>query len=235
MSKKTAMFSMGEGRGDHARIMMAASMLCSDTIDELEAIDEYAADIRSFIVSLEPPKWPFDIDKSLANQGELIFNRTCAQCHGQYGPEAEYPSRVVPLELIQTDPTLIQFAMDEGLKYVDWYNRSYYGNMSTAAPAAGYVAPPHNGSVPSIRAVLDQSIRPLAWRHKQQSADNKENYDQDDMGWRFEKVERSELDASKPIDVYDTGRSGYGNSGHPFGNHLTDAERSSVIEYLKTL
>ena len=35
--------------------------------------------------------------------------------------------------------------------------------------------------------------------------------------------------------VYDTALPGYGNDGHLFGDGLTDAERSAVIEYLKTL
>jgi hypothetical protein len=28
---------------------------------------------------------------------------------------------------------------------------------------------------------------------------------------------------------------GYGNAGHPFGNALSEDERSAVLEYLKTL
>ena len=35
--------------------------------------------------------------------------------------------------------------------------------------------------------------------------------------------------------VYDTTKSGRGNGGHTFGDHLSDAERMAVIEYLKTL
>jgi len=246
MSKKTAMFSMGEGRGDHARIMMAASMMCTDSPVELKAIDAYAADIRAYISSLKPPKWPFDIDVALSKQGESLFNETCAQCHGTYGEDPVYPSRLVPIETVQTDPLLIEYALTEGLAYGDWYNRSFYGQISIAAPGKGYVAPPldgiwatapflHNGSVPSIRAVLDQSIRPALWRHQQQNTQNKADYDQRDLGWKFEPVDRSQMGSTKPTDVYDTQLRGYKNTGHPFGNHLSDSERNAVLEYLKTL
>jgi len=246
MSKKTAMFNMGEGRGDHARIMMAASMMCTDSLEELKAIDQYAADIRAYISSLNPPAWPFEIDATLSEQGETLFNQTCSQCHGRYGEQADYPSRLVPLETVQTDPLLVEFALSEGLAYGDWYNRSYYGETSTAAPGKGYVAPPldgiwatapflHNGSVPSIRAVLDQSIRPSLWRHRQPGSQNKADYDQRDLGWKFDSVDRRQMGSTKPLEVYDTELRGYTNTGHPFGNHLSDPERSAILEYLKTL
>jgi len=68
MAKKNAMFNMGEGRGDHARIMMSASMLCTDSVEALEAIDVYAPDIRAYIASLKAPEWPFAIDADLQNR-----------------------------------------------------------------------------------------------------------------------------------------------------------------------
>jgi len=239
-------FNMGEGRGDHARIMMAASMMCTDSLEELKAIDGYAADIRAYISSLKPPKWPFEIDATLVKRGESLFSQTCSRCHGNYGATPDYPSRMVPLETIQTDPVLVDYALSEGLAYGDWYNRSFYGQNSTAAPGRGYVAPPldgiwatapflHNGSVPSLRAVLDQSSRPPLWRHRNQSALNKDDYDQRNMGWKFDVIDRSQMGATKPLEVYDTERRGYSNTGHPFGNHLSDSQRSAILEYLKTL
>ena len=35
--------------------------------------------------------------------------------------------------------------------------------------------------------------------------------------------------------IYDTTRPGRGNQGHTFGDMLTEPERRTVIEYLKTL
>ena len=50
------MFYTTLGRGDHARFMILASMLCADSVEEAEAADAYAPDIRAFIESLQPPE-----------------------------------------------------------------------------------------------------------------------------------------------------------------------------------
>lgn len=240
------MFNLGEGRGDHARIMMAASMLCSDTIDELEQIDRYAPDIRAYIASLQPPAWPFAINDSLIPTGRALFETNCSVCHGRYADEPSYPARLVPLNVVQTDPVLVEFAHGDGTPYIDWFNRSYYGNRSTAAPGPGYVAPPldgiwatapflHNGSVPSIRALLNSTRRPTYWQHQVTDTNDPGGYDTDNLGWRFDKLEEGKSGSDAPARVYDTTLPGYANSGHQFGDHLSESERTAVIEYLKTL
>jgi hypothetical protein len=35
--------------------------------------------------------------------------------------------------------------------------------------------------------------------------------------------------------IYDTTQFAHTNTGHTFGDHLSDEERSAVLEYLKTL
>ena len=246
MQKKTAMFNLGEARGDHARIMMAASMLCTDTIEELQSIDAYAADIRTFIASLQPPQWPFELDRELAEKGRTLFEQTCSACHGTYGSQGEYPARLVPVETVGTDPVLLDFAHGAGAAYIDWFNQSYYGQLSTAAPGAGYMAPPldgvwatapflHNGSVPTIRALLNSSIRPAYWQHVSRESNNTDNYNKEDLGWHFIGLESGKAGADKPIYVYDTDLPGYSNQGHLFGDTLTEQQRSAIIEYLKTL
>ena len=118
--------------------------------------------------------------------------------------------------------------------------------ISTAAPGPGYVAPPldgiwatapflHNGSVPSIRAVLDSSIRPGIWQHLATSANDKAAYDQKNLGWNFKALDDEPVASPKPVNVYDTSLPGYANTGHLFGDHLSDEQRSAVLEYLKSL
>ncbi len=245
MAKKPAMFNLGEGRRDHARIMMAASMLCTDSFAELEEIDQYAPDIRAFIASLEPPEYPFPVDTVLANTGREVFDRTCSQCHGSYGDEHAYPARLVPLDVVQTDSTLVDFALGDGVPYIDWFNQSYYGQLSTAAPGAGYVAPPldgvwatapflHNGSVPTIGMLLESTTRPRYWKHAVSDLSDPESYDQQHLGWQHDVLDSGKASAAD-VAIYDTDLPGYANSGHRFGDHLGDDERAAVIEYLKTL
>ncbi|MFK8082869.1 MAG: hypothetical protein AB8B97_21525 [Granulosicoccus sp.] len=246
MAKKPAMFNMGEGRLDHARIMMAASMLCTDSLAELEEIDRYAPDIRAYIASLSPPAYPFPVDQKLADAGRDVFETHCSHCHGQYSAsETSYPARVVPIEVVQTDKTLIEFAHGPGVPYIDWYNRSYYGKLSTMAPGPGYMAPPldgiwatapflHNGSVPTIDMVLNSQQRPDFWQHDVTDASDPESYDQTRLGWAHTVLDRGKAD-ERDVRVYDTTLPGYANSGHLFGDHLSADQRRSVIEYLKTL
>src|SRR5262245_39092610 len=62
MAKKTTMFYSTAGRGDHARIMMAASLLCTDSVAEAQQIDDAFVDVRAWIETLSPPKWPYSVD-----------------------------------------------------------------------------------------------------------------------------------------------------------------------------
>ena len=87
MAKKNAMFYTTIGRGDHARFMLMASMLCIDGTDDVDAITAYAPDVRAYIASLKPPVFPYDLDTTLAAEGEEIFLRECADCHGTYGED----------------------------------------------------------------------------------------------------------------------------------------------------
>jgi len=262
MSKKHAMFNLGEGRDDHARFMMSASMLCTDTVEELEAIDAYAPDIRAYLASLEPPPWPFELDAALAERGRGIFEANCSACHGRYGRDGEgrrvpsedtYPNRLVPIDVVGTDPTLVEHMHGDGVPYLDWFNRSFYGELATAAPGPGHVAPPldgiwatgpflHNGSVPSVRALLDSGTRPARWYHLATDAADPATCDPEDLGWRFVVHGGTAAGEARGTEgdvraerIYDTSRAGHANGGHRFGDHLSEAERSAVIEYLKTL
>jgi len=246
MQKKNAMFYTTIGRGDHARFMILASMLCADTVEEMATADAYAPDIRAFIASLEPPVYPFPIDAALAEEGRGVFEATCSVCHGTYGEVATYPNLVIPLEEIGTDPEYARTATNGSLdRFYEWVARSAYSESVDLAPAPGYIAPPldgvwatapylHNGSVPDVRALLDSRLRPQFWQHRL----DPRRYDPAVLGWEYDRLEQGKAALTDPAArarVYDTTLPGYGNGGHLFGDGLTEAERSAVIEYLKTL
>ncbi len=245
MKKKSSMFYVGGGRGDHARIMMTASILCTSSVEESRAIDAYFADIRAYIMSIEPPKYPFPIDRALADKGRPVFEQTCSRCHGTYGDKPTYPNRLVVLQEIATDPILASGAAQFGPPFVKWYKDSFFGELARLEPQQGYVAPPldgiwatapylHNGSVPTIAALLDSSTRPTYWTRDFDS----KSYDPGAVGWKHTVVDHGkdgESDATKKSELYDTTRLGYSNAGHLFGDKLSADDRAAVIEYLKTL
>jgi len=244
MQHKAAMFHNGMGRGDHVRYMMMKSLVCTDDTEEASEIAEWFTDVRAYIASLEPPSYPYPVDPELAAQGEGVFNRVCASCHGSYGAERDYPNLLVDLDAVGTDPAYARQAV-ESERFARWFNRSFYGDGAEAMPALGYVAPPldgvwatapylHNGSVPTIEALLDSTLRPTYW----QLLTDPREYDPDRLGWRFDVLESGKGEADDPAAakrIYDTTRHGYGNEGHRFGDGLREQERQALMEYLKTL
>ena len=245
MKKRNSMFYTAAGRGDHARIMMTASTLCTDTVEEATAIDNYFPNIRSYILSIEPPEYPYVVDDDLAAVGEEIFDATCAGCHGTYGEEETYPNLLIPADEIGTDALLANGAAQFADDYVDWFNDSFYGILARLDQMRGYVAPPldgiwatppflHNGSVPTIELVLNSAARPKYWTW----SFNPNDYDPDALGWKYDFSmvgHELEPDPEKRKRIYDTTQLGYGNGGHTYGDALTHEERQAVIEYLKTL
>jgi mono/diheme cytochrome c family protein len=244
MQKKHAMFYVGAGRGDHARIMMTASTLCVDTVAEARAIDAYFPDVRAFLLGLVPPAWPYSIDAARAAAGRAIFEQRCASCHGSYGELETYPNLIVGLDEIGTDATMALGTGQFADRFINWFNDSFFGELSFLAPARGYVAPPldgiwatapylHNGSVPTLRALLDSTSRPRFFTRSYDSSD----YDEAAVGWRTTTLPAGQ-DTSQTVPehkIYDTTLLGYGNGGHTFGDSLTPDEREALLEYLKTL
>ena len=238
LKKKTAMFHTGAGRGDQARIMMTASVLCIDDLAAARAVDAYFPDVRAFVLSLEAPRYPAPIDGALAAHGQRVFADRCARCHGSYGKGGVYTTRVIPQRVVGTDPLLARHAGQFAAPFVLWFNRSFYGERSRLEPGDGYVAPPldgvwatapyfHNGSVPTLTAVLDSSLR----RDRTVIARGHDQYDLDAVGWRTPALDGS-LD---PKWIYDTAVPGYDNGGHTFGDRLTADDRRALLEYLKSL
>ncbi len=245
MAKKNAMFYSSAGRGDHARIEMAASLLCTESVAEATTIDQAFVDVRAWIETMKAPAYPFPVDQTLAAKGQPIFEARCAQCHGTYGATGAYPNVLIPLDTIATDSLLASGTAEFAGPFVQWFASSFWGQVSRLDPQQGYVAPPldgiwatapyfHNGSVPTIEAVLDSSKRPRYWTRTFDSTD----YDQTAVGWHFTAVDHGqaqETNASTRVKIYDTTLAGYGNGGHGFGDAMTDDERTAVLEYLKTL
>ena len=246
MSRKNAMFYTAAGRGDHARMMTLASALCTDDVAEARAIDSYAPDIRAYLASIEPPRYPFAIDAALAARGRPVFERHCASCHGTYGENAAYPNLVIAAEAVGTDPLLARAATDGSEeRFLRWAQRSFYGENARLAPAPGYYAPPldavwatapylHNGSIPTLEALLESSRRPKYWARSFDSSD----YNPRTLGWNYRELPHgkdAEKDPRQRSRIYDTTLPGYANHGHAFGDTLSADERAAILEYLKTL
>ena len=239
LKKKNAMFYNGFGRGDFGRFLMGAILLTVNDTVHANRVDGHMNDVLAYINSIEPPKYPYPVDMSLASEGRLVFGKNCSKCHGTYGPDGRYPNLLIPQAVIGTD-SLINNSNYQQSDMIRWFNTSWFSKGDHPArlePFNGFIAPPldgvwitapylHNGSVPTLEALLDSRIRPTYWRRDFSSL----RYDYRKLGWKYEETSKK-----KDRDTYDTTLPGYGNGGHTFGDRLNEGERSALIEYLKTL
>lgn len=239
LKKKNAMFYNGFGRGDFGRFLMASNLLTVSDTAESRQVDEHMPDVLAYIYSLKPPAYPKQIDLSLMAKGKVLFEANCATCHGTYGDKGSYPNYLIPASVIQTDSALFK-ANYSSPQFIDWFNKSWFtqGNHpAQLVPFEGYIAPPldgiwisapylHNGSVPTLEAMLNSKVRPKFWSRNFDTP----QYDYDKVGWKY--ISEKKADS---VTIYNTTVSGYGNYGHYFGDALSDKERKAVIEYLKTL
>ena len=199
--------------------------------------------VMAYIESLEPPKYAFDIDEALAEKGRAVFNNNCADCHGSYGDNPTYPSRIVPIDEIGTDRVRLDALTVEHRK---GYGESWFANYGaddTVDDPGGYQAPPldgiwasapyfHNGSVPTLWHVLNSEERPQIWRRP----DN-DGYDQERVGLQVDSIDKLPEDLRGDLrrEYFDTSVSGKSAAGHTYPDRLTDEEKKALLEYLKTL
>lgn len=213
--------------------------------------DEFR-DIYEYLSSLRAPKYPGQIDVSLAARGVKLFESNCAECHGTYGHSSDaesiaaYPNRTVPIEEIGTDPVRHSALPVVGREH---YSRSWFAHaddsdqQETVTDPAGYVAPPldgvwasapyfHNGSVPTLWHVLHPAQRPTVW-HRVNDA-----MDESKVGLTIETVDRVPLevpDVAIRRSYFDVRRFGKSAAGHDYPDQLDESEKLAVLEYLKTL
>jgi mono/diheme cytochrome c family protein len=209
------------------------------------------ADIAAYLLTIEPPKYPFPIDEQKAAQGRQVFRQTCLRCHGSGGPDASYPNKIVPLEEIGTDPTLANSLTHELAERLNksWLTREIGldGKPYQIQEHKGYQAPPldgvwatapyfHNSSAPTVYHVLNSKARPKIYTRSYRT--EQEDYDAAKLGWKITVLHTppdANLSGWEGRKVYDTTLPGRGNGGHTFGDDLSEEERMAVIEYLKTL
>ncbi|HLY39129.1 MAG TPA: hypothetical protein VKU61_13885 [Candidatus Binatia bacterium] len=246
--KKNALFYNGMARGDHRGTMALATSVCVDDVPRAQQVDQLFVDIQAFVDSVRPPPYPRTIDTALAAHGEELFLRDCAGCHGTYGANESYPSLLIPLDVVKTDPVVANLGVVHAPQLVTWYNASFYGQITPLVPDdpfPGYMPPPldgiwatapylHNGSVPTVELMLNSRARPKYWRRQDLDSTH---FDENALGWPFVAFDAppTGLPEAEQNLVYDTTLWSQSNAGHPFGDHLTSDERRAVIEYLKTL
>ena len=225
------------------RPLMQFILLPRVTPEKLIEWEPQFTDLLAWIESLEPPKYPFEINRELASRGERVFVENCSRCHGTYGETGKYEQRTIALDEVATDPLRFRSLTVEHRQWVKdgWLSR--FGADPVEVDPVGYVAPPldgiwasapyfHNGSVPTLWHVLHSDARPVVWKRTE------DGYDQDKVGLEvetFDSVPRSAKVAAHRRRYFDAKLPGKSNSGHTFPNVLDEDDKRTLLEYLKTL
>lgn len=253
LKKKKSMYSTGGADARSVRSVMQFMMSPIHGPDHFKNNQKNFNDLQAFMLSIQPPTYPFFINASLAESGKGIFENNCSKCHGTYGEKSNYPNKIISLAVIGTDSKrFFGISKEFGRSYnLSWFSKEVEGWFSDdykARETNGYQAPPldgvwatapylHNGSVPTIYSLLNSKSRPKVFTRDFQ---NKfENYNQKELGWNYQSKNNTEhlqnKENTEQRKWYDTTTPGRLNIGHTFGDDLTEEERLQVLEYLKTL
>lgn len=190
-----------------------------------------------FLETVRPQPFPGRIDRARAASGQALYARDCASCHGTYAETAAGP-RLSGFPNwagdVGSDPARAR-SMDPAL--ARRVNASPMRRSISAAHTGVYAAPPltglwqsapylHNGSVPSLAALLGLEPRPLRFRTGGHAMDLERVGVAYPAGYR---------PWSRPGWV-DTREPGLGAAGHaaPFSG-LSREEKLDLLEYLKRL
>ncbi len=230
------------------RVDMVNLLSPFNSAEYVKAQEPAFADISAFLLTVQPPKYPFPIDEKKAARGKELFVENCQKCHGN---KEQYPNKIVPLAKIGTDPLLCE---SQTAQLADYFNKTWLarevgrdGKLLQVSESTGYQAPPldgvwatapyfHNSSAPTVYHVLNSKARPKFFTRSYRS--EKEDYDPVKLGLKITVLD-GPADPKAPgfeqRKVYDTTLPGRGNGGHAYGDDLTEEERLDVIEFLKTL
>ena len=225
------------------RGLMQFMLVRSNGPEKFRGWEEEFRDVFAYISSVEPPKYPYPIDRELAAAGEKAFNRDCADCHGTYGKDGRYPEKPVSIIEIGTDRVRLDALTPA---HRNAYGQSWfanYGKLDNLSDPGGYVAPPldgiwasapyfHNGSVPTLWHVVHPQERPVVWKRTESG------YDPLQVGLEVESLVQLPADATagwQRREYFDTRGFGKSAKGHEFPNELSADEKRAVLEYLKSL
>ena len=252
LKKKKTMYHLGATDARSVRSLMQFMMHPLTTPSEFKKAEPQFRDIQQYLLSIEPPKYPFAVDATKASAGQKLFENNCAKCHGTYGEKWTYPNKIVSLDEIGTDRKKFESLEPKFAKAytASWFAKESTGNWFWPGYAMretdGYQAPPldgiwasapyfHNGSVPTLDGVLNTKARPTIFTRTYRT--DEADYDKVKIGWKVEEVAvpKANAEAIEKRKVYDTSKPGRSNGGHTYGDKLTTEERAAVVEYLKTL
>ena len=225
----------GNNNDGSERNRTAALALVAPTTIDFDSLER----LRNWLMDLEAPKYPYQIDYALAQKGKLIFDNYCASCHTETG---ERLGEIIPIEEIKTDRGRMdsytyELASNQNLTFSGITYQGIDQRFSHFKKTHGYtnslldgiwLRSPylHNGSVPTLRDLLQKpEARPKTFYR------GYDVFDQENVGY----VSNVGQENGKQFFFYDTELPGNHNTGHLYGTDLASNDQDALLEYLKTL
>ena len=199
-----------------------------DSLD-LEALDRVA----NWILDLKPPAYPAArINAALVAAGTPIYREHCASCHDIGQPRV---GQTIDIAEVGTDPERLRSFTAEMVPQMHTIGTGKPWRFSHFRKTNGYAGMPldgiwlrapylHNGSVPTLRALLFLDERPSRFYRGYNVYD-----------WRDVGFVSTGSEAEQQGVEFDTSLRGNGNGGHTYGRELSVQDREALLEYLKTL
>ena len=203
VKKKTHLYADGFAPKSH-RSLMQFLMVPSNGPEEFAKFEPDFKKIYEYILSLEPPKYPWPVDRQLAAEGEAVFEKNCSECHGSYGKDSSYPNVNVPLDEIGTDRVRYDSLGPAGFEF---YEKSWFNRTSTDK----VIKTPKDTSLPHLMgsghllptSITDQCrhfgmscIRshPIVWKRSE------DGYDQAKVGLEVETFDAVPSSVQSPVE-----------------------------------
>jgi cytochrome c2 len=201
-------------------------------------IQENLRRVQTFLEELPAPKYPFTIDAGLAEQGRSVYAANCASCHGADG---QGTSQIIPLAEVGTDAHRMEMWTEQAARAYNQYTSGYPWQLESFRKEPGYLATPlkglwlrapylHNGSVPSLRDLLE----PVANRPSVFYRGN-DVYDPENVGFVSNSAQVTRNGVPYSLFRFDTRLPGNANQGHLYGVDLTPDSKRALLEFMKTL
>lgn len=206
--------------------------------------------LANWLKDLEPPPSPHPVNAKLAEKGAKIYQQYCQDCHGYNGPdgyvfEGEKIGQVTPIDEIGTDVSRLNSytsRLAEEQKQFFAYDRDHAfrffkktnGYANTPLDGLWLRAPYlHNGSVPTLYDLLrPANERPTSFVRGLIAIDSDKGGFVAPTGCKpYEKLETgfcfSTTDSTGEL------IRGNQNIGHEYATHITEQEKTALLEYLK--
>ncbi|QMS91333.1 cytochrome c [Nostoc edaphicum CCNP1411] len=190
--------------------------------------------VADWLWELPPPKYPYEVNETLAVTGKPLFESNCASCHAFGGTDI---GKVVPIQEIGTDPHRLDSFTYETISNQNTLYAGYPWRFKSFRKTNGYANMPldgvwlrgpylHNGSVPTLRDLLEKpENRP------QEFYRGYDVIDREKVGFVSDVAEEN----GKNYFKFDTKLDGNSNSGHLYGVDLSPEEKDAIVEYMKKL